>query len=272
MGILNVTPDSFSDGGRFLEPAAALEQAARMVEEGAALIDVGGASSRPRGTTYGEGAPPVTPEEELRRVLPVVCGIVDRLPDTLVSVDTVHPTVARAVLEEGAHMINDITGLRHAPELAGLVAEFGAGLVLMHSVGQVGQLSQTSSYEDVLEKVASFLAQSASTARKAGVESVILDPGFGFGKSPEDNFRLLRGTEVLLALGYPVMVAVSRKSSIGVLLGSKDRPVPVEERLYGSLGAAAGAVARGASVVRAHDVGATWQMLRGLQITLDSAV
>jgi dihydropteroate synthase len=270
MGILNVTPDSFSDGGMFLEPEAALARAREMTMQGADLIDVGGASSRPRGKAYGEGAAEVSPEEELRRVLPVVTRIAEFLPDTLISVDTFREEVAQAVLRAGAHLINDITGLRHSPGIAAIVAEAGAGLVLMHSRGTVGSMPHKEESEDVVDEVVSILRVAASRAVDAGVESLVLDPGFGFGKSVAGNLQLVNGIGALTELGYPALIGVSRKSSIGEVLGSEEDPVPPENRLFGSLGAAAVAVMRGASIVRTHDVAETAQMLRVLGRTVNS--
>lgn len=274
MGILNVTPDSFSDGGRYLEVEDALDRVGEMREEGAAIVDVGGESSRPAGSVYGEGAPRVGASEELDRVMPVLERVPEAHPDVLISVDTYKPEVARAALEAGAHLINDVTGLRHAPELAEVAADYGAGLILMHSVGEPGELTHQADYDDVVAEVKASLRTSVDRAREAGVEDLVIDPGFGFGKSTADNLRLLAASGELLELGYPVMVGVSRKSSIGEVLGelrgdrvgenSDGGPAPVEERLYGSLGATAVAVTRGASVVRAHDVRPTVEMLRVL--------
>ncbi|MFT4603669.1 MAG: dihydropteroate synthase [Rhodothermales bacterium] len=264
MGILNVTPDSFSDGGKFLDPGLAVARARQMAEEGALFIDVGGASSRPAGQTYGAGAEPVLAEVELERVLPVVKAIVRQLPEVIISVDTFRASVAEAVIAEGAHLINDITALRHSPEIADHVAKAGAGLALMHSRGFVGSMPAEASYKDVVAEVTASLVDAARQAREKGVNSILLDPGFGFGKSVEDNFRLIDGVDRLTSAGYPVLVGISRKSSIGVALGSADRPAPVADRLFGSLGATAVAVMRGASIVRTHDVRQTSEMIRGL--------
>lgn len=264
MGVLNVTPDSFSDGGQYLDPKAALGRAEAMVKEGAVFLDVGGASSRPAGKTYGAGAEEVDATEELQRVLPVIRLIVRELPDALISVDTFRADVAEAALAEGAHLINDITALRHSPEIADHVAEHRAGLALMHSVGFVGDMPHEAVYQDVVSQVAQELALAAAEARACGVESVVIDPGFGFGKSVDDNFRLIGAVDRLTALGFPVLVGVSRKSSVGSALGGPNGPVPVHERLFGSLGATAVAVMRGASIIRTHDVRETSEMLRVL--------
>lgn len=271
MGILNVTPDSFSDGGQFLDADDAIARAGEMLDEGAAIIDVGGESTRPSGSVYGEGAAKVAREEELGRVLPVIEGIRTRYPDALISIDTYKPEVARAALEAGAHLINDITGLRHHPETADVAAEMGAPLIVMHSLGRPGAMPHTYDYDDVTADVTSTLTDAVSIAKEAGVRHLITDPGFGFGKTVEENLRLINTVDELLALGYPVLVGISRKSTIGAVLGTDDEPAPIGERLYGSLGATAVAVMRGATLVRTHDVRPTVEMLRAMGATLATA-
>ncbi len=275
MGVLNVTPDSFSDGGQFfglrLDLDGALRRTEAMLEEGAVLIDIGGESSRPRGSVYGEGAEPVAADEEIRRVLPVIEAVALRFPEALLSVDTYKPDVAEAALEAGAHLVNDITGLRDGDEVARVSARFGAPLVVMHALGRPGAMPHTHTYGDVVEDVKASLAVSVRTAEAAGVRGVIVDPGFGFGKSAEENLRLIGRTDALLELGRPVLVGLSRKSTIGAVLGGPDAPVPVGERLFGTLGATAVAVLRGASIVRTHDVRATAEMLAVLTATMDAA-
>lgn len=261
MGILNVTPDSFSDGGQFVAVEDAVSRAAEMISEGAAMIDVGGESTRP-------GADPVPLDEEKDRVLPVIEAITDQFPDVLLSIDTYKPAMARAALNAGAHVVNDVTGLRYAPEVAEVAAEAGAPLIIMHSKGQPGNLTTPRSYADVTTEVRDGLAQAIERAEAAGVSSIVVDPGFGFGKSHEDNLRLLNEVNELLALDRPVLIGVSRKSTIGATLGTPSTPAPVDERLFGSLGATAVAVMRGATLVRAHDVSATVQMLEVLDATL----
>ena len=266
MGILNVTPDSFSDGGQFLEKEDALARAGAMLEEGADVIDIGGESSRPAGSVYGEGAAAVAEEEEKQRVLPVVEAAAERFPEAVLSVDTYKPGVARAALEAGAHVINDITGLRIHPETAEVCAEQGAPLVVMHSQGRPGAFEHTpESSGDGVEDVASALEASVETAEKAGVRQVVVDPGFGFGKTAEENLRLVANSGALVRrIGRPVLVGISRKSTIGeVLARSREREeaVPVGERLFGTLGATAVAAMRGATLVRTHDVRATVEML-----------
>lgn len=250
MGVLNVTPDSFSDGGRWHGPAAAIERALAMVEEGAALIDIGGESTRP-------GAGPVPLAEELRRVVPLVEALAERLP-VPVSVDTMKPEVMRAVLVAGASMINDVTALQ-APGAVEAVAGSGAAVCLMHMRGEPRTMQADPAYGDVAAEVADFLATRAAACRAAGIAPgrIVLDPGFGFGKRLEHNLELLAGLGTLVALGYPVLAGLSRKSMIGQLTGR-----PVGERLYGSVALAALAVVAGARIVRAHDVAPTVDAVR----------
>lgn len=258
MGILNITPDSFSDGGRYRSVQAALDRAGRMAEEGAAVLDVGGESTRP-------GADPVGLDEELARVVPVVEAIARDLPHALISVDTYKGAVARAALRAGAHLVNDVTGLRDGVGTAVAAAEYGAPLVVMHSLGTTGGTASEGAYGDVVDDVAASLRRSVGRAEAAGVRDVVVDPGFGFGKTPAQNLRLVAEVDRLgAALGRPVLVGVSRKSTVGVVLGSPGAPAPVGERLFGSLGLAALAVLRGASIVRTHDVRATAETLRAI--------
>lgn len=255
MGIVNVTPDSFSDGGRFLDAKTALAHAQRLLAEGADLLDVGGESSRP-------GARPVAPDTELRRVLPVVEALAGL--GVPVSVDTAKPEVMRRALEAGAAMINDITALQ-APGALECLAASDAGVVLMHMQGTPETMQQAPHYGDVLAEVGGFLAARVAAALGCGIarERIVVDPGFGFGKLLEHNLALLRGLERLCGLGCPVLAGLSRKS---MLKGFGARPV--EERLPASLAAALLAVERGARIVRVHDVAAThdalalWQAVR----------
>lgn len=264
MGILNVTPDSFSDGGQFVAVEDAISRTAEMLSAGATVIDIGGESTRP-------GADPVSIEDERDRVIPVVEALSDEFPETLLSVDTYKPTVARAALESGAHIINDVTGLRYDPEMATVAANAGAGLVVMHSKGQPGDLTAPRDYADVTAEVRDSLARSVEIAEEAGVESIIVDPGFGFGKSHTENLRLINEVDELSTLNRPVLIGVSRKSSIGATLGSPETPAPVEDRLAGSLGATAVGVLRGATLVRTHDVSPTVEMLTVLNATRRSS-
>ncbi|MFB6280348.1 MAG: dihydropteroate synthase [Salinibacter sp.] len=261
MGILNVTPDSFSDGGQYVTVEKAVSRAAEMLSEGASIVDIGGESTRP-------GADPVGPDDERDRVVPVVEALSDQLPEALLSIDTYKPEVARAALAAGADIVNDVTGLRHHPEMAEVAADGDAPLVLMHSVGTPGDLTSPREYDDVTAEVRDALARSVETAQEAGVEQIVIDPGFGFGKSNAENLRLLNEIDELLTLNRPVLVGVSRKSTIGATLGTPDHPAPTDERLHGSLGATAVAVMRGATIVRTHDVAPTMDMLRVMGRTL----
>ena len=263
MGILNVTPDSFSDGGRYTSVQAALDRAAQMAASGAAILDIGGESTRPRGTTYGAGAEAVSLGEELERVVPVIEAIARGLPDVLLSVDTYKGAVARAALRAGAHMVNDVTGLRHGVGTAHAAAEYGAPLVVMHAVGKPGEMVHVQASGDIVADVTASLERSVARAREAGVRDVIVDAGFGFGKASGDNLRLVSETDRLRQrLGCPVLVGASRKSTIGQVLGGDGPPVPVGERAWGSVGLAVAAALRGASIVRVHDVAETAQALR----------
>lgn len=265
MGILNITPDSFSDGGRFLDPDEALRRAETIVAEGARIIDIGGESTRPRGRAYGAGAEVVGQDEEIRRVVPVVEAVVRRFPEAIVSVDTYKPDVARRGLEAGAHMINDVTGLRLSDEMARVVAASGAPLVVMHSLGRPGEMPHDHVYEDVVSDVVTSLRESIQRAEAAGVRQVVVDPGFGFGKTPEENLTLLRELRAFRTLGRTVLVGVSRKSTIGAVLGSAEDPRPVDGRLFGTLGATAVAALAGAAIIRTHDVAETVDFLQVLK-------
>jgi dihydropteroate synthase len=241
MGIVNVTPDSFSDGGAHLDPDAAAAAARRMVEEGAAIVDVGGESTRP-------GSEGVPLDEELRRVLPVL----ERLEGVPVSIDTAKSEVARRALALGAELVNDVTALRADPDLAGVVADGGAFLCLMHMQGEPRTMQADPRYDDVASEVAAFLEERLAFAVSAGIpeERVCLDPGIGFGKTAAQNFELVRRLDVLVALGRPVLVGLSRKSSLGKLFDPEART----GTLAASLGAAVAAYERGASIFRVHDV------------------
>ena len=242
MGVVNVTPDSFSDGGVNLEPAAAVATARRLLAEGAAIVDVGGESTRP-------GAAGVSADEELRRVGPVL----EALAGEPVSVDTSKAAVARRALELGAELVNDVTALRGDPDLAGVVGDAGAYLCLMHMQGEPRTMQVAPRYGDVVSEVAAFLEKRLAFAVDAGIDerAVCLDPGIGFGKTPEQNFELVRRLDVLLALGRPVLVGFSRKSSLGRLLGD---PAARTGSTAASVGAAVAAYERGATILRVHDV------------------
>jgi dihydropteroate synthase len=245
MGILNITPDSFSDGGDFFSPERALERAHQMVADGAAIIDIGGESTRP-------GAAAVPLGEELRRVIPVVEALASELP-VPISIDTNKPEVMRAGIEAGAGLINDIMALSE-PGALEAVAASGAAVCLMHMQGRPRDMQMAPNYQDVVAEVRDFLMQRLEACVAAGIprERIVLDPGFGFGKNLAHNRALLKSLEEIVALGLPVLVGLSRKSMIGALL---DRPP--KERVSGSIAAAVVAVVKGARIVRAHDVRAT---------------
>ncbi|MEW5766165.1 MAG: dihydropteroate synthase [bacterium] len=242
MGILNITPDSFSDGGEFFDYDRAISRAHRLVEEGADIIDIGGESSRP-------GSLPITPSEELDRIMPVLRRLVREI-DLPVSVDTYKPEVARAAIEAGASMINDITGLRD-PAMVEVVAGSNCGVVIMHMAGSPRDMQINPSYRDLLGEVSDFLRQAVSRAVEAGVEPqrIVIDPGIGFGKTVEHNLEILRRLGEFKSLGQPILVGPSRKSLIGHVLN-----LPVEERLEGTAATVTAAILHGADIVRVHDV------------------
>jgi dihydropteroate synthase len=243
MGILNVTPDSFSDGGVNFRPDDAIAAARRMAAEGAAIVDVGGESTRP-------GAEQVAVEEELRRVIPVLEAVAGEVP---VSIDTVKAEVARRALELGAELVNDVTALRTDPELAGVVGEADAYVCLMHMQGEPRTMQLEPRYDDVVSEVAAFLEERLRFAVDEGIreDRVCLDPGIGFGKAVEHNFELVRRLDEIAAIGRPVLVGFSRKSSLGRILGD---PEATTGPLSASNAAAVAAYERGATVLRVHDV------------------
>jgi dihydropteroate synthase len=247
MGILNVTPDSFSDGGHYLATDRAVARGRAMVAEGADVVDVGGESSRP-------GATPVGTDEELRRVVPVVEALAG---EVRVSVDTVKPDVARAAVAAGATLLNDVSA-----ELWPVAADLGVGWVAMHRQGTPATMQVAPHYDDVVAEVATMLAERAARATAAGVDEVWVDPGIGFGKTVDHNLELLAATDRLAGLGAPLLVGTSRKGFLGVLAGTAGVPAPVGERLAGSLATATWALAHGARMVRVHDVAATVEAAR----------
>ena len=254
LGILNVTPDSFSDGGRFSAPDDAFRQAVRLIEEGADVIDVGGESTRP-------GAEPIDAAEELRRVLPVVRALVRQHPGVPVSVDTVKSEVAAATLDEGASIINDVSGFRIDPRMAQICAARGAGVVLMHSRGGVRDMASFThaTYDDVVAEVLRELGDRVREAESAGVESnhIVIDPGIGFAKRSEHSLAVLAALPRFVALGYPVLVGASRKRFVGEIMGVKEPSA----RVSGSVGAHVTALLFGARLFRVHDVRETRQAL-----------
>ncbi|HTK83255.1 MAG TPA: dihydropteroate synthase [Bacteroidota bacterium] len=241
MGILNVTPDSFSDGGQYLDHELAVRRGMAMVDEGADIIDIGGESTRP-------GSEAISGEEELRRVLPVI----ERLAKSTsipVSIDTVKPLVAQRALEAGAVIVNDISGLHGDPAMAAVIAGHNASIVIMHMKGTPKSMQVDPSYEDVVEEISQYLREGILTAEQHGIEQIVVDPGIGFGKTLSHNLEIIRRLREFERLDYPVMVGPSRKSFIGKVLG-----LEVDERLEGTAAAVAASVMNGANLVRVHDV------------------
>jgi dihydropteroate synthase len=251
MGVVNVTPDSFSDGGRHLEPEAAVRHGLRLVEEGADLLDVGGESTRP-------GAAGVSAEEQVRRVVPVIRELASAV-DVPISVDTRSAAVAREALQAGASVVNDVSGLRHDPGMAGVCAEHGCAVVLMHMRGTPADMRERTDYDDVVADVVAELRGAMDAAVAAGVdpERIAVDPGIGFAKTAAQSFRLVADLGALAALGRPVVLGVSRKSFLGSVLD-----VPPEERLLGTAAAIVAGILAGARIVRVHDVRPTVQVAR----------
>lgn len=264
LGIVNVTPDSFSDGGRFLTPERAIAHGLALLDEGADALDLGAESTRPGGGVYGAGARAVPAEEELERLLPVLAGL-RRETDRPLSVDTKKAAVAREALAAGADLINDVSALGD-PDMGAVVAAAGCPVVLMHSRGELAAMQRDIAFTDVVTEVADELDAAVARATAAGVDprAVIVDPGLGFGKTAGQNFALLRGLPSLVARGRPVLVGASRKSFLGTVTGQ-----PPEGRLEGSLAAAAWASRGGAALLRVHDVLATRRFLAVWQAIAD---
>ncbi|HEY3581707.1 MAG TPA: dihydropteroate synthase [Pyrinomonadaceae bacterium] len=260
MGILNVTPDSFSDGGRFLSLDDALAHAEKMISEGADIVDVGGESTRP-------GGEPVSAEDEIERVVPVIEALCRRFSSVPVSVDTTKSEVARAALDAGAAIVNDVSALRFDFYVADAVARAGAGLVLMHSRGTPATMHRLPPVADIMVEVVSSLRASIHMAERRGVarESIVIDPGIGFGKSQSQNLELIARLDELIAAfpDYPLLIGTSRKSFIGrILADHSGTPAPASERLYGTLATVAVSVLKGANIVRVHDVKPTVETIR----------
>ena len=254
MGVLNVTPDSFSDGGLFVDRDAAVSHALKMAEEGADIIDVGGESTRP-------GAQPVSEQEEIDRVVPVIEKIARR-SDALLSIDTTKAAVAKAAIEAGAAIINDVSALTFDPGMAPVAASTGAGVVLMHMQGKPRTMQANPSYRDVVAEVAGALTAWAAGAEKAGIarSAIALDPGIGFGKTLEHNLALVRNTRRFADLGYPLLVGPSRKSFIGAVLD-----LPVDRRVEGTAAVVSWLAANGAHIIRVHDVAEMSRVVRMTQ-------
>lgn len=247
MGILNVTPDSFSDGGKYVNPYDAVSRAVQMLEEGADIIDVGGESTRPKGL-YGDGAKKISAQEEMDRVIPVIEKL-RASADAVISIDTYKSAVAEEALRAGASIVNDISGLKFDPAIAKIVAQHNAVLVLMHIQGTPETMQVNPTYSDVVAEVKEELRQSIEKAKSAGVENIIVDPGIGFGKNLEHNLALLKHLSEFQELGYPIMIGTSRKGFIGTLLD-----LPVDQRIEGTAASVAVSIMNGAQIVRVHDV------------------
>jgi dihydropteroate synthase len=259
MGILNVTPDSFSDGGRYRSVEEALDHARLMIDEGAGIIDVGGESTRP----FSE---PVAEKEELHRVIPVIERLHD-MPGAFISVDTYKANVAREALKAGADMINDISGLTYDDAMAGVIAEHDAHAVIMHIKGTPRNMQENPRYDDVIGEITGFLRERVEYAVRSGVdrEKIIVDPGIGFGKRVEDNLRILKMLAVFKGLGRPVLIGTSMKSFIGKLTD-----MPLEERVEGTLASLAVAIMNGADVLRVHDVRRASKVLKIVKAVMEA--
>ncbi len=276
MGVLNITPDSFSDGGHFLDPEKALKHAEHLLEQGADIIDVGGESTRP-GARVETGtpepaktsaaktkAPPVSAEEELKRILPVIAQFKKKHPQAVISVDTYKASVARAAVGAGAEIVNDVSGFRWDPHMAKTVADLKCGVVLMHMRGRPEEWRTLPPPGDIVLLVKRELKEWAEKAVLAGVrrERIVLDPGFGFGKNFEENYPLIARFGELQAAGFPLLAGTSRKSFIGRTLATDGTTVPPEARIYGTLASQTALILKGAHVVRTHDVKASVEAAR----------
>src|SRR5687768_8268041 len=261
VGILNVTPDSFSDGGDFLDPEAAAMRAAAMLDEGAGMLDVGGESTRP-------GSDPVSQEEEIRRVVPVIERILSARPEAVISVDTYRSGTATAALEAGASLVNDVTAIRGDPRMASVIQEAGCPVILMHMQGEPKTMQKDPHYKDVVREVRDFLAERAEYAVAAGVrpENIIVDPGVGFGKNLEHNLALLHNLDEIVDLGFPVLIGASRKSFIGRITGVQE----ARDRVSGTVATTVLAFEQGATFFRVHDVRANREALAVAEAVLDT--
>jgi dihydropteroate synthase len=256
MGVLNVTPDSFSDGGKFLSPEAALARAEAMAEEGADIIDVGGESTRP-------GAPPVPLQEEIRRVVPVVEVLAQRFPSLPISVDTTKAEVARLCLEEGASIINDVSALRFDAGMAAVLREHGVPVILMHMQGSPSDMQDNPAYGDVAREIKDFFQERLGFLADQGLKNqTVLDPGIGFGKMLEHNVAILKNLRSFVEMGKPVLLGTSRKSFLGRLLAEEGRPLPPEEREEATLASGLWAALQGVHILRVHDVRAAARSLK----------
>lgn len=260
MGVLNVTPDSFSDGGKYNSLSGAMKRIEQMQREGTLIIDIGGESTRP-------GSEPVNAAEEIARTEPVFREAVKQFPDLIFSADTMKAEVARAALDAGAHIINDVSGLQKDPEKAALAAEYNASLVIMHAQGVPKTMQQNPTYTNVLEEVKSFLVKQSKLASEMGVKSIIVDPGIGFGKTLAHNLSLFHGLEELTSLPYPLLMGASRKSMIGKLLDGRE----TDGRLAGTIALHYHALMYGAQIIRVHDVQEASDSIRIFSAIQDAA-
>jgi dihydropteroate synthase len=267
MGILNVTPDSFSDGGQFLTTDAAVAHARKLLAEGADIVDVGGESTRPQANA-GQPAPEVTAEEELKRILPVIQELKLKQPSAIISVDTYKSQVAEAAVKAGAEIVNDVSGFRWAPSMQKILAGLGCGAVMVHTRGRPAEWASLPPTADPVMLVKRELRVQADAARMAGIrrDRLVLDPGFGFGKRYEENYPLLRRFEEFHELRFPLLAGISRKSFIGRALARNGQPPPPGERLFGSLGAEMAVALKGAHIIRTHDVKAAAEALKLLDL------
>jgi len=283
MGVVNVTPDSFSDGGRYFDSGDAVQHGLRLLDEGADILDIGGESTRPGAAvapasgTKEPSSPkrhnPVSVQEELRRVLPVIQEVKRARPGCVVSVDTYKAEVARAAVAEGAEIVNDVSAFRWDPAMAGTVAELGCGAVLMHMRGRPEEWRNLPPPDDVVALVGKELAEWAAAAMRAGVarQRIALDPGFGFGKNFEQNYPLLAHLDDLHQMGFPLIVGTSRKSFIGRTLRRDGYDAPVEERGFGTLASETAAMLKGAHIIRTHDVKACVDAARVADVLLEAS-
>lgn len=251
-GVLNVTPDSFSDGGRFYDTGEAIKQAFRLLEDGADIIDVGGESTRP-------GAEPVNPDEELKRVIPVIRAIIKEKPQAVVSIDTYKSPVAEEAVKSGARMVNDISGLGYDPRMINIVRDYHVPVVIMHIKGKPRDMQKNPHYDNLIGELIRYFQERIARALQAGIrkEQIIVDPGIGFGKRIVDNYEILGRLEEFINLGYPVMVGPSRKSFIGKVLDA-----PAGERMFGTAAAVTAAVLKGAQFIRVHDAREMKQVIK----------
>jgi dihydropteroate synthase len=263
MGILNVTPDSFSDGSQHATPGDAVAHALRLFDEGAAIVDIGGESTRP-GAKVGMDRPAVSAEEEMRRVLPVITAVKESRPDVIVSVDTYKAKVAEAAIEAGADIINDVSGLQWDPKMKKTLAAADCGVVIMHARGKPDEWAGLSKVPDMVMLVKRELRSRAESAVTSKIrrDRIVLDPGFGFGKRFEENYPLLRRFNEFHEMYFPLMAGVSRKSWIGRALSDNGKDVPVADRIFGTLGAEVALALRGAHIIRTHDVKSCVEALR----------